>query len=217
MKNFARSLKRQDGFTLVELMVVVAIIGLLSAVAIPNFKKYQAKAKMSEAKLQLSALYTAQASFYSDYNIYHNCLTYMGFDPGPEALNRYYAVGIDVNANINTTAYQAAVNSGLNTVDCGITNASTQGATGSNSANNSTYFLAGKGVGATVANATSFMGSGSVATIGTQAGSASMNYTAVAGGVISQDFITPGAVGTGNNSLMTINQNKIISVIRNGF
>jgi len=47
MKSFFQSLKRQDGFTLVELMVVVAIIGLLSAVAVPNFKKYQAKAKTS--------------------------------------------------------------------------------------------------------------------------------------------------------------------------
>ena len=96
MKNFLKSLKRQDGFTLVELMVVVAIIGLLSAVAIPNFKKYQAKAKTSEAKLQLSALYTAMQSWYSDFDNYGNCLNLMGFDPVVERLTRYYAVGFTI-------------------------------------------------------------------------------------------------------------------------
>src|SRR6187402_2451974 len=91
--NLLKTVKDFKGFTLVELMVVVAIIGLLSAVAVPNFKKYQAKAKISEAKLQLSALYTAESSFFSDYNMYAHCLTYMGFDPGPEWANRYYAIG----------------------------------------------------------------------------------------------------------------------------
>ena len=75
MKSFLKSLKRQDGFTLVELMVVVAIIGLLSAVAIPNFKKYQAKAKVSEAKLQLSAAYTAEQFF----SLTLTCITHVYF------------------------------------------------------------------------------------------------------------------------------------------
>ena len=96
MKNLYKSLKRQNGFTLVELMVVVAIIGLLSAVAIPNFKKYQAKAKTSEAKLQLSAMYTAMQSWYSDFDNYGNCLNLMGFDPIVERLSRYYAVGFPI-------------------------------------------------------------------------------------------------------------------------
>ena len=74
IKPFLKSLKRQDGFTLFELMVVVAFICLLSAVAIPNFKKYQAKAKTSEAKLQLFAAYTAKQSFYSDYDTFALCL-----------------------------------------------------------------------------------------------------------------------------------------------
>lgn len=83
----------EKGFTLVELMVVVAIIGILSAVAVPNFKKYQAKSKTSEGKLQLASLYTSEQSFYTDYNNYASCLNVMGYDPSNEINNRYYAVG----------------------------------------------------------------------------------------------------------------------------
>jgi type IV pilus assembly protein PilA len=210
---FTKSLKRQDGFTLVELMVVVAIIGLLSAVAIPNFKKYQAKAKISEAKLQLSALYTAEASFFSDYNIYHNCLTYMGFDPGPESRNRYYAVGFTTAANIDANAYAAAQNSGLNNAvgtGCPQNNAITAGGLNATSANAATWFPAGKGIGSQIASTDTYVTN---TLLGTQA-SGTMSYTAAASGVISVD----GAFGAvGSNSLLTIDQAKVIQTVRNGF
>lgn len=215
MKSFTQALKRQDGFTLVELMVVVAIIGLLSAVAIPNFKKYQAKAKMSEAKLQLSAIYTAESSFYSDYNIYHNCLTYMGFDPGPEAANRYYAVGFNTASDIADNAYTAAVNSGLNSdagTGCPDVNAVAAGGTNATSANASTWFPAGKGIGASIASAVGYV---SATALGAQDTQANMTFTAGAGGVISIDNPTYGQAGT--SSYLTINNQKVIRVIRNGF
>ncbi|MDH4229486.1 MAG: prepilin-type N-terminal cleavage/methylation domain-containing protein, partial [Nitrospirota bacterium] len=54
-----KNTENQKGFTLIELMIVVAIIGILAAVAIPNFLQYQAKSKQSEARVLLSGLYTS--------------------------------------------------------------------------------------------------------------------------------------------------------------
>jgi type IV pilus assembly protein PilA len=63
-------LKNKKGFTLIELMIVVAIIGILAAIAIPNFMTYQCKAKQSEAKSILGALRTAQEVYYAENSTY---------------------------------------------------------------------------------------------------------------------------------------------------
>ena len=54
--------KTQRGFTLIELMIVVAIIGILAAVAIPKFLDYMKKGKRSEAELNLNAIQKAADS-----------------------------------------------------------------------------------------------------------------------------------------------------------
>ncbi|WP_413288249.1 type IV pilin protein [Bdellovibrio sp. HCB337] len=81
------SRKSQAGFSLVELMVVVAIIGILASLAIPSIGKYMAKARQSEAKTQLSSLYTAEKAFYAEYTIYDNRFGAVGYSP--EGLLRY--------------------------------------------------------------------------------------------------------------------------------
>ncbi len=62
----------QKGFTLIELMIVVAIIGILAAIAIPNFLKYQAKARQSEARINLGGIFVAETSFYGERARYSN-------------------------------------------------------------------------------------------------------------------------------------------------
>ena len=58
------------GFTLIELMIVVAIIGILIAVAIPNFLKAMHRAKYNRCAQALTGLKTAQEMYISDYNVY---------------------------------------------------------------------------------------------------------------------------------------------------
>ena len=59
-----------QGFTLIELMIVVAIIGILAAIAIPNFIKFQCRSKQSEAKSQLKSMYVAQESYFAEHDVY---------------------------------------------------------------------------------------------------------------------------------------------------
>lgn len=62
--------KGQKGFTLIELMIVVAIIGILAAIAIPNFLRYQAKSRQSEAKTNLGAVFVAETSYFGEQSRY---------------------------------------------------------------------------------------------------------------------------------------------------
>ena len=60
------------GFSLVELMVVVAIISILSAIAIPKFRTFQAKARQAESKMNLQNIYSLEASYQAENDTYVN-------------------------------------------------------------------------------------------------------------------------------------------------
>jgi type IV pilus assembly protein PilA len=62
--------ERSRGFTLVELMIVVAIIGILASVAIPSFLNYQLTSKRAEAFANLSSLAKAQKAYFAEFNTF---------------------------------------------------------------------------------------------------------------------------------------------------
>lgn len=73
-----RMLKTEKGFSLIELMIVVAIIGILATVAIPNFQRFQAKARQSEGKGYLASLYSAEKAFHAEWNTYTSSMPGIG-------------------------------------------------------------------------------------------------------------------------------------------
>ncbi len=102
--------RAQRGFTLIELMIVVGIIGILALIAIPNFVKFQTKTKQSEAKLNLKAIHTAAAAGFVENSNYTLCGDWCGWSPnGKQVYN--YSNGTDTRAittNTCTTYTNAA-------------------------------------------------------------------------------------------------------------
>ena len=65
-----RENRREQGFTLLELMICVAIIGIMASIAVPAFRNYQLNAKRAEAFANLGALAKAEKSYYAEFGLF---------------------------------------------------------------------------------------------------------------------------------------------------
>ncbi len=71
IRNFLKR-KSNKGFTLIELMIVIAIIGILAAIAIPQFAAYRTRAFNAAAESDIRNFKTAMEACYADYQQYPN-------------------------------------------------------------------------------------------------------------------------------------------------
>ena len=76
--------KKQQGFTLIELMIVIAIVGILAAIALPAYQDYTVRAKVSEAMVTLAEAKTTIAEFYSANNSLPDSATIAGINTDPD-------------------------------------------------------------------------------------------------------------------------------------
>jgi prepilin-type N-terminal cleavage/methylation domain-containing protein len=91
----------RKGFSLIELMIVVAIIAFLSMIAIPSFSRFLAKAKRAEAYTNLAAIYAAQKAYWAEHGKYSDVLSGAngigwkpeGYKGGGPNENFYYTYG----------------------------------------------------------------------------------------------------------------------------
>ena len=95
--------KIAKGFTLIELMIVVAIIGILAAIAIPNFVKFQCRSKQSEAKTNLKAVFVAQEGYRSE-NDRYDTLVRVGYAPKGNKIRYEYTTNNTSNAATNVAS-----------------------------------------------------------------------------------------------------------------
>jgi len=115
--NITRNKTTDGGFTLVELTIVLMIITILSAIALPSFLGCSNKAKQSEAKQYISSMNRAQQAYFADKGAFSNSLTALGLGIKTQTINYNYsaiatktaAFSYGVSRSNNLRSYVGAV------------------------------------------------------------------------------------------------------------
>jgi len=104
-----KRLQNSRGFTLIELMIVVAILGILAAIAIPALTKYMRRAKTSEARAQIAKMFDGASSYFADEHADNSEVTPIG-DGG----------GVNATA-LHRCPHDRTLANGQGTIDAGLT------------------------------------------------------------------------------------------------
>src|SRR5439155_12371974 len=80
-------MRKHRGLTLIDVLILSVITTLIAIIGIPNFIRFQAASKQSEAKANLKALYMAEKAYFQEKDTYHSNPSVVGF--APERGNRY--------------------------------------------------------------------------------------------------------------------------------
>ncbi len=97
-------MKKQQGFTLIELMIVVAIIGILAAIAIPAYQDYTIRAQVSEGLNLGGGSKTAVTEYYQDTGVFPNTNALAGLEASGNITGKYVTqVAVGANGVITVT------------------------------------------------------------------------------------------------------------------
>ncbi len=111
-------MRTQRGFTLIELMVTVAILGILASIAISSFMQYQARARQSEAKVNLGGIYMGEIVYFTEEGRYGSIGEIRYVMAG--ATNRYTyrsgAAGAGGGANANVATLGLSTQDTINAI-----------------------------------------------------------------------------------------------------
>ncbi len=103
MKNGISERNRHQGFTLIELLIAIAIVGIITAIALPSYSSYMENARRTDAKVILQEAAGEQIRFFSEYNRYATSMTELGYGDDATALSDEGLYFVSVSNNSATS------------------------------------------------------------------------------------------------------------------